>query len=111
MAARRWILEQRVHEPRRRRNVPDLPSSFPAGRGSPSVQFYVEGIDALGVKILFSRRTAPIHERFSNSTTASPPPTACTTFAWLPLTADADQLFRTVNLMSNERIGCTMILR
>jgi len=88
------------------------PTRFQAtlsGRSAASVvQFFVEGIDGLGVKSFFpadgtnSRALYKVDDGLAATN-------GLHNVRLVTLTADTDQLFRQVNLMSNERIGCTMI--
>ena len=79
------------------------------GRPADSVvQFFVEGTDGLGARSFFpadgtnSRALFKVDDGLAATN-------GLHNVRLVTLTADADQLFRQVNLMSNERIGCTMI--
>lgn len=83
-------------------------ASLPSKGPGTIVQFYVEGADTLGAISFF-----PPQETNSRAMYQVDDALAAThglhNMRLITLTADADQLFRTVNLMSNERIGCTLI--
>lgn len=83
-------------------------ASLPGRTAGSVVQFFVEGTDGLGGKAFF-----PADGTNSRALYKVDDGQAATNglhnVRLVTLTADADQLFRQVNLMSNERIGCTMI--
>ncbi|HWN95968.1 MAG TPA: lamin tail domain-containing protein, partial [Methylomirabilota bacterium] len=72
------------------------------------VQFYVEGTDVLGATTTFpaggtnSRALFKVDDGLAATN-------GLHNVRLVTLTAEANDLFRTVNLMSNERIGCTLI--
>ena len=72
------------------------------------VQFYVEGTDTLGATSLYpgggtnSRALYQVDDGLAAQH-------GLHNMRLIALTKDSDELFRTVNLMSNERIGCTLI--
>jgi hypothetical protein len=79
------------------------------GRAARTVtQFYVEAVDNLGATSTF-----PAAARDSRALYQVNDELAATNglhnMRLIALTQDSDELFRTINLMSNERIGCTVI--
>jgi hypothetical protein len=83
-------------------------ATIPGKAGSAIVQFYVEGIDGLGAKSTFpaggtnSRALYKVDDGLAATN-------GLHNIRLVTLTADADQLFQTVNLMSNERLSATLI--
>jgi len=83
-------------------------TTLPGKAGGTVVQFYVEGTDALGAQSIFP--TAGTNSRALYQVDDGRAATnGLHNFRLVTLSADADELFRTINLMSNERIGCTVI--
>jgi len=83
-------------------------AGLPGKAASTVIQFYVEGIDTLGAVSRFP--TAGTNSRALYKVDDGRAATnGLHNVRLVTLTADADQLHRQVNLMSNERIGCTMI--
>ncbi|MDB6034265.1 MAG: hypothetical protein JWM16_4603 [Verrucomicrobiales bacterium] len=83
--------------------------SMIAGKAAGTViQFYVEGADALGAISTFpaagtnSRALFKVDDGLAATN-------GLHNVRLVTLTADANELLRTINLMSNERIGCTLI--
>ena len=72
------------------------------------VQFYVEGADALGQPSTFPAAGADSRALYKVDDGLAAT-NGLHNFRLVALTTDANQLFRTVNLMGNERIGCTVI--
>jgi hypothetical protein len=83
-------------------------ASIPGKAASTVVQFYVEAADALGVASTFPEdgRNSRALYKVDDGLAAT---NGLHNFRIVTLTGDADQLFRTINLMSNERIGATVI--
>ena len=83
-------------------------ATLPGRIGGTVVRFYIEGTDSLGATSTF-----PASARFSRALYKVDDDLAATNglhnVRLVTLTADADELFRNINLMSNERIGCTLI--
>ncbi len=83
-------------------------ASIPGRPAGSIVQFYVEGADALGARSVFpadgtnSRALYQVDDGLAATN-------GLHNFRVVTLTQDADVLLRTVNLMSNERVGCTVI--
>ncbi|HUR45469.1 MAG TPA: lamin tail domain-containing protein, partial [Candidatus Saccharimonadales bacterium] len=83
-------------------------ASLPGKLAGTIVQFYVEGIDSLGAHSFFpsdgtnSRALYKVDDGLAAAN-------GLHNIRFIALTTDADQLFKTINLMSNERIGCTLI--
>ena len=83
-------------------------ATLPGRPAGSIVQFYVEGTDGRGVRSLFpagganSRALYQVDDGLAATN-------GLHNFRLVALGADTDQLLRTVNLMSNERIGCTVI--
>ncbi len=83
-------------------------ASIPGRAAGAVVQFYVEGMDGAGARSLFpadgvdSRVLYQVDDGLAATN-------GLHNFRIVARTADTDQLLRTVNLMSNERIGCTVI--
>ena len=88
--------------------TPRFNALLPGRSAGSIVQFFVEGTDELGMKSFFpadgtnSRALYKVDDGLAATN-------GLHNVRLVTLTADADQLFRQVNLMSNERIGCTMI--
>jgi len=89
-------------------NYSSYSASIPGKTAGTVVQFYVEGTDGFGTKSVFpaSGTNSRALFKFDDGLAAT---NGLHNFRLVTLTADADELFRTVNLMSNERIGCTAI--
>lgn len=90
-------------------NSPEIFSAMLPGRPAGSiVQFYVAGTDGLGLSSFFPAAGANSRALYQvdDSLAAT---NGLHNFRLATLKDDADQLFRQVNLMSNERIGCTVI--
>ncbi|MBK8001307.1 MAG: lamin tail domain-containing protein [Verrucomicrobia bacterium] len=83
-------------------------ASLPGRPAGSIVQFYVDGADGHGVRSFFPADGANSRAlyRVDDGLAAT---NGLHNFRLVTLTEDSDQLFRTVNLMSNERIGCTVI--
>lgn len=83
-------------------------TSLPGKPSGTVIQFYVEGTDGLGARSFFpadgtnSRALYRVDDGLAATN-------GLHNFRLVTLTEDADQLLRTVNLMSNERVGCTVI--
>jgi hypothetical protein len=82
--------------------------TIPGRAGGSVVQFYVEGTDGLGLRSLFPAQGTNSHVLYQVDDGLAAT-NGLHNFRIVTLAADAAQLFRTVNLMSNERIGCTVI--
>ncbi len=72
------------------------------------VQFYVEGTDALGAASMFPA-AGPDSRALYQVDDGLAAMNGLHNFRIVTLKVDADSLFRTVNLMSNGRLGCTVI--
>ena len=82
--------------------------SLPGSLQGTVVQFYVEGTDMLGGTAYFPAR-GPNSRALFQVDDGLAATHGLHNMRLIALTRDADELFRTVNLMSNERIGCTVI--
>ena len=83
-------------------------ASLPGKAAGTVVQFYVEGADSLGAASWFPA-AGPDSRALYKVDDGLAATNGLHNVRLVTLTADADQLHRQVNLMSNERIGCTMI--
>ncbi|HXG47380.1 MAG TPA: lamin tail domain-containing protein, partial [Methylomirabilota bacterium] len=83
-------------------------ASLPGKAAGTVVQFYVEGADALGATSWFPA-AGPASRALYKVNDGLAATNGLHNVRLVTITADADQLHRQVNLMSNERIGCTMI--
>jgi hypothetical protein len=83
-------------------------ASLPGKAAGTVVQFYVEGVDALSALSQFPA-AGPESRALYKVGDGRAATNGLHNVRLVTLTADADQLHRQVNLMSNERIGCTMI--
>ncbi len=83
-------------------------ASIPGKAAATVVQFFVEGVDSLGKSALFpaAGMDSRVLYKVDDGLAAR---NGLHNFRIVTLTEDANQLFRTVNLMSNERTGCTVI--
>jgi hypothetical protein len=83
-------------------------ASLPGKAAGTMVQFYVEAADALGAISTFPQegRNSRVLYKVDDGLAAT---NGLHNFRIVTLTRDTDELFRTINLMSNERIGCTVI--
>ena len=83
-------------------------ATLPGQAAGTVIQFYVQGTDTLGAGSLFpatgtnSRALYKVDDGLAATN-------GLHNFRLVTLNGDADQLHRQVNLMSNERIGCTVI--
>jgi hypothetical protein len=83
-------------------------ANLPGKAAGTVIQFYVEGTDALGAVSWFPA-SGPESRALYKVDDGLAATNGLHNVRLVTITADADQLHRTVNLMSNERIGCTMI--
>ncbi len=72
------------------------------------VQFYVEGSDTLGANSFFPAQGTNSRAMYQVDDGLAAQH-GLHNMRLVTLTKDSDELFRTINLMSNERIGCTLI--
>ena len=81
---------------------------IPGKAAGAKVQFLVEAIDQLGVVSAFpaeGTNSRALYQVDDGSAATN----GLHNVRLIALTRDSDELFRTINLMSNERIGCTVI--
>lgn len=83
-------------------------ASIPGKPAGKVVQLYVEGSDGLGAKSTFPAG-GPEARALYQVDDGLAATNGLHNVRLVTLVGDADELFRTVNLMSNERIGCTVI--